>query len=128
MKVVKIVEKNTETKRRYTKWQGLIEEFHKSKLEVWKMYRPEDSWVDDKTFNNIVNALRNSVKRTGRPITVMKRRNEVYLIKAIKVEYVDFQVQLRGKKLQLLSFFANLTYSIMSYKLNYIFRRTTKNE
>jgi len=90
MKVIKVVEKNTETKRRYTKWQGLIEEFHKSKLEVWKMYRPEDSWVDEKTFNNIVNALRNSVKRTGRPITVMKRRNEVYLIKAIKVEYVDF--------------------------------------
>lgn len=90
MKVVKIVEKSSETKRRYTKWQGFIEEFHKSKLEVWKMYRPEDSWVDEKMFNNIVNAIRNSVKRTGLPITVMKRRNEVYLIKAIKVEYVDF--------------------------------------
>lgn len=90
MKIIKCVEKSTETKRRYMKWQMLIEEFHKSKLEVWKMYRPEDSWVDEKMFNNIACAMRVSVKRSGYPITLMKRGNEIYLIKVIKRELVDF--------------------------------------
>lgn len=67
MKVVKIVEKSTETKRRYTRWQALIEEFYKSRQEIWTTYRPEDSWIDEKAFNNTV-----------------------YLIKVIKAEYVDF--------------------------------------
>lgn len=90
MKVVKIVEKSTESKRRYTRWQALIEEFYKSRQEIWTTYRPEDSWIDEKAFNNIVAALRISVKRTGYPITVVKRQNTVYLIKVIKVELVDF--------------------------------------
>ena len=86
MKVI-MIEDSSETKRRYTHWQPMIEEFYKSKREIWKI---ENFCAEKKEFNSICCAIRTSVKSTGHPITVVKRGNILFLIKVIKVEKVDF--------------------------------------
>lgn len=86
MKIV-MIEDNSDTKRRYTHWQPMIEEFYKSKREIWKI---ENFCAEKKMWHSICCAIRASVKSLGHPITVVKRGNNLYLIKVIKVEKVDF--------------------------------------